>query len=82
MKNYNKSSLRHSKVKLKARAFEHLTEKLGNEKVVELKSDSKIGDLLSILREKTKAVQKEALIRFERTNLNSQYSLTDKTSNP
>jgi len=34
--------------------------------VVELKPNSKIGDLLSLLRQKTEAVQKEALIRFDR----------------
>jgi molybdopterin converting factor small subunit len=54
-------------VKVKVRAFGRLTASLGNETVVELKPDSKIDDLLSMLREKTKAVQKEALIRFDRT---------------
>jgi molybdopterin converting factor small subunit len=71
-------------VKVKVRAFGRLTESLGNETVVELKPDSKIGDLLSLLREKTKAVQKEALIRFDRTepNQNLQYFLMVKTFKP
>ena len=54
-------------MKVKVRAFGHLTASLGNETVVELKPDAKIGDLLSMLKEKTEAVQKEALFRFDRT---------------
>jgi len=54
-------------VKVKVRAFGRLTANLGNEMVVELKPDAEIGDLLSVLKEKTLSVQKEALIRFDRT---------------
>ena len=53
-------------MKVKVRAFGRLITNLGNEMVVELKPNSKIGDLLSLLRQKTEAVQKEALIRFDR----------------
>jgi len=54
-------------VKVKVRAFGRLTARLGNETVVELKPNSKISDLLAMLREKTESIQKEALIRFDRT---------------
>ncbi|MEM2889532.1 MAG: MoaD/ThiS family protein [Candidatus Bathyarchaeia archaeon] len=54
-------------MKVKVRAFGNLMETLGNDTVVELESDSKVGDLLSMLRKKTEAVQKEALSRFDRT---------------
>ena len=54
-------------MKVKVRAFGRLTARLGNETVVQLKPDSNIDDLLSMLREKTEAVQKEALTRFDRT---------------
>ena len=54
-------------MKVKVRAFGRLTANLGNEMVVELKPDAEIGDLLSVLKEKTLSVQKEALIRFDRT---------------
>jgi len=54
-------------VKIKIRSFGRLMASLGNEMVVELDFDSKIGDLLSLLRRKTEAVQKEALSRFDRT---------------
>ena len=54
-------------MKVKVRAFGRLAANLGNELVIELKPDSKIGDMLSTLRERTEAVQKEALTRFDRT---------------
>ena len=54
-------------MKVKVRAFGRLTARLGNETVVELKPNSKISDLLAMLREKTESIQKEALIRFDRT---------------
>ncbi|MEM2128965.1 MAG: MoaD/ThiS family protein [Candidatus Bathyarchaeia archaeon] len=53
--------------KVKVRAFGHLMATLGNETVIELKSNSRVVDLLSVLRKKTEAVQKEALSRFDRT---------------
>jgi molybdopterin converting factor small subunit len=45
----------------------HLTASLGNEKIIELADKTTIGDLLSMLKEKTVALQKEALFRFDRT---------------
>jgi molybdopterin synthase sulfur carrier subunit len=54
-------------MKVKVRTFGRLTAGLGNETVIELTKEATIGDLLSMLKEKTEAVQKEALTRFDRT---------------
>jgi MoaD family protein len=54
-------------VKVKIRALGHLTASLGNKKIVELVDRETIGDLLSILKEKTATIQKGALFRFDRT---------------
>jgi molybdopterin converting factor small subunit len=54
-------------MKIKVKMLGHLTASLGNEKIVELADKTTIGDLLSILKEKTVALQKEALFRFDRT---------------
>ena len=54
-------------MKIKVKILGHLTASLGNEKIVELADKTTIGDLLSMLKEKTVALQKEALFRFDRT---------------
>jgi len=54
-------------VKVKVKMLGHLTASLGNEKIIELADKTTIGDLLSMLKEKTVALQKEALFRFDRT---------------
>jgi molybdopterin synthase sulfur carrier subunit len=54
-------------VKVRVIAFGRLTASLGNETAIELTKAAIIGDLLSILEEKTEAIQKEALIYFDRT---------------
>jgi molybdopterin converting factor small subunit len=54
-------------MKIKVKMLGHLTASLGNEKIVELADKTTIGDLLSMLKEKTVALQKEALFRFDRT---------------
>jgi molybdopterin converting factor small subunit len=54
-------------VKVKVKALGRLSSSLGKEKNFELADRATIGDLLSILKEKTAVVQKEALFRFDRT---------------
>ncbi len=54
-------------MKVKVKMLGHLTASLGNEKIIELADKTTIGDLLSMLKEKTVALQKEALFRFDRT---------------
>ncbi len=54
-------------MKVKVKALGHLAASLGNEKIVKLADRETIEDLLSILKEKTATVQKEALFRFDRT---------------
>jgi len=54
-------------VKVKVKALGRLSSSLGKEKNVELADEATIGDLLSVLKEKTVTVQKEALFRFDRT---------------
>ena len=54
-------------MKVKVKTLGHLTASLGNEKIIELADKTTIGDLLSMLKEKTVALQKEALFRFDRT---------------
>jgi MoaD family protein len=54
-------------VKVKVKALGHLAASLENEKIVELENKATISDLLSMLKEKTAVVQKEALFRFDRT---------------
>ena len=54
-------------MKVKVKALGNLAASLGKEKIVELADKTTIGDLLSMLKEKTLTVQKEALFRFDRT---------------
>lgn len=54
-------------MKVKVKALGRLSSSLGKEKNVELADEATIGDLLSVLKEKTVTVQKEALFRFDRT---------------
>jgi len=53
-------------VKVNVKALGRLSASLGNERAVELADKATIGDLLSVLKEKTAAVQREALFRFDR----------------
>ena len=54
-------------MKVKVKTLGHLTASLGKEKIVELADKTTIGDLLSLLKEKTVVLQKEDLFRFDRT---------------
>ncbi len=54
-------------MKVKVKALGRLAASLGTERAIELADKATMGDLLSMLKEKTATVQKEALFRFDRT---------------
>jgi molybdopterin converting factor small subunit len=69
-------------LKVKVRAFGRLATGLGNETVIELTKDATINDLLSMLKEKTETVQKEALTRFDRIEPELTILINGQTSKP